>query len=368
MKVKQINYDGQYKVISIAKESAVKQDLLANGLDIWSLEDGHVIAYPECNNVSLSPDDFSLLSQCNNYDVFEVLENGTAHRYYDCSSNENVFFVTGKCNSNCIMCPSPEITRRNGTNTAVDSLICIAEHIPTSANHFTITGGEPFLIGMPIFQFLQYLQDKFENTEFLILTNGRAFAIETYREKLRETMPSRTILGIPIHASNAALHDAITQSHGSFQQTMTGLKHLLKMGINIELRIVVSKLNQADLPFLAELIVKELPEVRYVSIIAMEMTGNAYTNRKLLWAPYDQAFSYIQPAIDTLIGGGVDVRLYNFPLCTVNTEYWMLCKKSISKEKIRYDSTCDLCTMKRHCGGVFAGTFALEKAYLKPIL
>ena len=368
MNLKLQDYDGQYRIVSLAKEETVKKDLLGSSLPIWSLEDGAIIAYPECREVHLTAEDVEVLSHYNNYDVLEIFENGVARRYYDCSTNENVFFITGKCNSNCIMCPSPEITRRKGTNTAIDALIRLAEHIPTSANHFTITGGEPFLVGDSIFPFLQFLQCKFEETEFLILTNGRVFALDSYREKLRESIPQHTILGIPIHGSNAALHDYITQAKGSFQQTMIGLKHLLKMGLNIELRIVVSKLNQDDLPALAELIVKELSGVRYVSIMAMEMTGSAHVNRDMLWAPYRQTFAYVQPAIDTLVRHGIDVRIYNFPLCTVQREYWLLCKKSISTEKIRYHEVCERCTMKHHCGGVFAGTFTLEKEDLEPIL
>ena len=32
----------------------------------------------------------------------------------DDSSLDNYFFVTSKCNSNCVMCPSPDLFRKSG--------------------------------------------------------------------------------------------------------------------------------------------------------------------------------------------------------------------------------------------------------------
>ena len=297
------------------------------------------------------------------YDQWETMEKG-----YDDESLDNAFFVTGKCNSNCIMCPSPNVSRQKGKNSDVDKLIEIAKHIPSDTPHLTITGGEPFMIGRDIFRFIQYLHDKFTCTEFLFLTNGRIFAVDSFMKKFIETVPDNSIVAIPIHGSNAQINDMITQSKGSFAQTVKGIKQLLKANIRVELRIVVSKLNASDLHDLALFISQEFSEVEYVSIMAMEMTGSARVNQDKVWISYKEAGRLAQDAALVLIENGIDVRLYNFPLCSVSKEFWTLCKKSISPYKVRYSEVCDECEMKKSCGGVFAGTLSLEKGELKAIV
>lgn len=367
MKWKIDDYDGEYRVVSLALNSIVKSDLEKNEDGMLWVDGDEVFLYPEKRKQMVSNDTLTYLKQRNNYDVFEIWQDGRIVLQFDVQSIDNYFFVTGKCNSNCIMCPSPEISRRKGQNTDVTSLIKLAQHVPTNVSHITITGGEPFLIGESIFDFLEFLKRKFEKTEFLFLTNGRIFSVKKYVDLFRETAPVNSIVAIPIHGSKPEIHDAITCAENSLIQTKQGIKNLLKIGTRVEIRLVVCKLNAEDIVNTTDMIVNEFPQIEYVSILAMEMTGNAYVNREKVWIPYRKAFQVIEKAVDHLIKSGITVKLYNFPLCTVESNYWTLCEKSISPEKIRYIETCDMCRMKNACGGLFAGTVKLEKDDLKAI-
>lgn len=102
--------------------------------------------------------------------------------------------------------------------------------------------------------------------------------------------------------------------------------------------------------------------------MAMEMTGSAYINRLNVWIPYKKSFQIIENGIKELLENEIDVKLYNFPLCTVKKRYWTICEKSISKSKIRYSDICESCLYKNSCGGVFAGTYQLEKDELEAII
>ena len=236
MNVKLGNYNRKYRIVSLALNSEVRDDLLGDNIDFLYISEHAIWLYPD--NIKLSEDEnvIDKLRSAHNYDVYELWENGRLSEYYDDSSLDNYFFVTAKCNSNCIMCPSPDISRQKGGNTNVNTLIEIAKHIPEDAPHLTITGGEPFMIGPDIFRFFEFLRDKFEGTEFLLLTNGRIFAIDSYVQRFIEKAPNNSIIAIPIHGSTASIHDMITQAEGSFNQTMTGIKKLLKAGIHIELQ------------------------------------------------------------------------------------------------------------------------------------
>lgn len=249
----------------------------------------------------------------------------------------------------------------------IDDLISIVSHIPSDTPHITVTGGEPFMAGKRIFELFSYCREKFNDTEFLILTNARIFAIQEYCQLLKDTLPQHSVIGVPIHGSYAELHDYLTRSDNSFRQTMTGLERLQKLGIPLEIRVVVCRPNVEDLDAIARLIISSLRYVDHVVFMAMEMTGNAYVNGDLLWIPYRESFRYVKTAVDLLVGAGINVRLYNYPLCTVDPEYHLICEKSISSWKVRFDPVCDACTLRDSCGGVFAGSYRLESNELEAL-
>ena len=368
MIVRFLEYGYGYRILSFAKDKFVSDDLLANNLEVLFFENNTAIILPDNIPLKLNERGLANLSVCENYDVFEVSDNGSAYKYYSVESDDNVFLLSLKCNSNCIMCPVSEGVRKNGLISNVDSLIKIAGHIPINARHFTITGGEPFLVGEGIFEFFEYLKNKFVYTDFLLLTNGRVFCNPVYVNKLKNTLPSNTIIGIPLHGHNAQLHDHITQAKGSFEQTFIGLKNLLKLGLKVEFRIVVSKLNGGDMDKLADLIVNEFPTVDTVKFMGLEMLGNAAKNCEDVWITYNDAFACCESAVDKLVNHGIDVGLYNFPLCSVNRKYWGIYQKSISDYKIKYPEKCEECRLKDACGGIFGGTIRLAKDDVVPIL
>ena len=82
------------------------------------------------------------------------------------------------------------------------------------------------------------LRDTQADTPVLLLTNGRALCLPQIQAQLKELLDAHDRFGIPIHGSNAALHDAITQSPGSFAQTIAGLHFLADSPADIEIRIV----------------------------------------------------------------------------------------------------------------------------------
>lgn len=368
MSVRFKDYCYGYRLVSLALDDCAKDTQIEKDLSVLYVSDEEIVLLPD--EVVLSKDniDVDQLRQFNNYDVLEIWEKGVVNRRYNDKSDDNFFFVTGSCNSNCVMCPSPDVTRKNVPETNVSDLIELAKHIPSDAPHLTITGGEPFLVGERIFPFIQYLKDSFPITEFLFLTNGRVFAIEKYLQKFVESVPCNSVVAIPVHGSCDSVHDSITRADGSFKQTKRGIKQLLKNNIRVEIRLVVSQLNIDDFDKIADLIISQFKGIEYVSVIAMEMTGNARVNKELVWIPYREAFDLIADSLKKLIENGVDVKLYNFPICTVQKPFWTLCEKSISENKVRFAESCDACKYKAACGGVFAGTFQLERDELKAIL
>lgn len=203
--------------------------------------------------------------------------------------------------------------------------------------------------------------------ELLLLTNGRAFAVAPYAQALGQLLTAQDQIAIPIHGSTGPLHDAITQVPGSWQQTMQGLHHLAKSPVRIEIRIVVSKQNLSDVDAIVDLVLG-LPRVTVVHFIGLEMCGNAIKNKDLIWVDYPQAAAACEAGIQKLMAAGIDVGLYNFPLCAVRHQDWTLCRNSISDYKIRYAPACASCSVQSICSGVFDSTLSTGCFHPRPIL
>ncbi len=356
-----------YRIFSLALSDRAENEFCEREQDYLGIRNGAVYAFPEVVRVTEDQETVQRILACAEYSVFEISDNGSAYLYFDANSDDNTFIITGKCNSNCIMCPDNEYVRSHGRIANIDTLLSVVDHIPYYENHFTITGGEPFLMGREIFRLFAALKKKFSSAEYLLLTNGRIFAVLEYAHQLAITIPEKTLIGIPVHGYDSASHDAITQTKGSFVQTVAGIKHLLSFGLHIEIRIVVSKLSAPYISKIADLIIREFPGVDCVKIMGIEMLGNAHINQEKLWIPYREAFAMSQSAIRKLVLHGTDVALYNFPLCAVDKEYWNITRKSISEWKIRFPELCDECQVKDACGGLFAGSYRFAQKDVVPV-
>lgn len=362
-------FDSGHLIAAVARTPETADEYLGRRQRVLLLQgsEGHLLPNGIAFDIGSCENPDKLASLCN-YDVVEVDEEGFLRTLYRNSTPDNAIVPTGKCNSNCLMCPSSDYARRTASTESLDYLLELVSYFPKDAPHITVTGGEPFLLGRGIFRLFESMRDHFTCTEFLTLTNGRAFSMRSFRDELEHTMPQGMQFGIPLHGSFAEAHDAITRAPGSFEQTVEGVKGLLARNIGIELRIVVSRLNMHDIDAIAELITREMASVSSVKIIGLEMLGNAWRNRERVWVPYDEAFEASRSAVVRLMEAGIDVRLYNFPLCAVPREFWHICAKSITDYKVRFPIECEGCTVADACCGLFAGSYRHAKPCIKPVL
>lgn len=341
--------------------------LQQNGCNILHYDNGFIDLPQEGYRARINPEQASFFESLQDYDVIEIYSSGIVRLQCSLYSSENTLFITSKCNSNCVMCPSSDASRRKGVIPEDTEMLDLVRHYPKGIKHITITGGEPFLFRDKMFETLAYLKENHNDAEYLILTNGRIFCLDRYVDSLVQSMPRGTILAIPIHGSTDASHDAITRAPGSFSQTISGITKLLSLKVPIEIRIVVSRLNRDDLSAIAHLIVSKMPTVYRVHFIGLEMLGNAAVAQERVWLPYREAFEASKEAIDTLISCGINVALYNFPLCQITPKYWPLCMQSISDYKQNYSEKCSSCKKRSVCGGVFSSSMKYAEKDLCPL-
>lgn len=361
---------GKGHIVAIAKSEESVSKLLSEDKNVLFVDPSkHLFRFlPANEQIDLDAKTASQVEELSEFDAVEWYSESNFRVLFRANSNDNALVVTNKCNSNCIMCPCSEYLRRMPANESVEHLCHIIEYMPSDTKHLTITGGEPTLLRGGLLAVFEKLRVHFEDfTQFQFLTNGRAFSDNSYLQRFLEVVPDTTYYGIPLYAYSPDTHDPITQAAGSFTQTVSGIQALLHHGANVELRIVISKLNHQHMDRLAEYVVENLHGLSHVAIMAVEMCGEAAVNRGAVWLDYQDAFHASKIAIKTLLTGGIDVRLYNFPLCKVERGYWSLCRKSISDYKIRYNEGCRQCNVRDLCGGVFQSTLGLTKMELTPI-
>lgn len=243
----------------------------------------------------------------------------------------------------------------------------LIRYIPGTAPFLTITGGEPTLLKDDFFGLLKTLQYEFDETRFLLLTNGRAFADYDFTQRFVNCIPNNIRVGIPIYGYNEETHDVITQTNGSFKQAVIGIHNLLHYNIETEIRIVLTKQNIDNTEKIARYIIKYFRGIACVNFMGLELMGNAAKNRDKVWLPYEEAFEKSKKAIKLLIANGIDTQIYNIPLCSVETAFWEICAKSISDYKVEFSDECSECDLKSICGGVFDSTKRVINFKGKPI-
>ena len=300
-------------------------------------------------------------------DVICIYSNGVVKKIYDSNSKNIDLLLTSHCNSSCVMCPMSEQSRQADEKGYLSWLKELISILPSDLNRICLTGGEPTMIGDDFIQILDLVRKKFNHASFQLLTNGRSMSDFSFCSKVVEHLPNYTSIGIPLHAGTNALHERIAQVNDSYDQVIQGIKNLLIHNQRVELRVVVSKLNIKDMKNLATLVVDELPQVDNVVFMGLEMMGNAIKNKDYVWLDYIQSFSYLKEPIDILCKAGINVLIYNYPLCAVDEKYWFLTKKSITPSKVRYFEECSFCSVKEACGGFFVSTFKTMDIAIRPI-
>lgn len=360
------NYQYESVIASAARNSEEKEIMMQKGYSVVLVEKKQLVFFPNNRIIPLTEEEYDVWENVTSYSTL-IFEEGQAFIYFDADSEDNVLFITNRCNSSCIMCPTSEKERRECSIENVDFLLAVCKQIPSDTPHITITGGEPFLLKKDIFTLFNYLKTNLKEVEYLLLTNGRAFANTVYFEQFIRNKPPRIMVGIPVHGPNAAIHDYITQVPGSFEQTMMGLKRLLSRKVKVEIRIVVSKLNIGYLDEIADMIIRELAGTFTIKFIGLEMLGSARHNKDAVWMDYKSSFAYMKSSIRKLVANKFDVGIYNYPLCCVDRSFWGICEKSITDYKIRYLDECENCVQKDACGGLFQGSYRLMKGVIRAI-
>ncbi|MCH5138434.1 His-Xaa-Ser system radical SAM maturase HxsC [Clostridiaceae bacterium UIB06] len=374
--------EGKYSLLSVCRDSecidgmdkvkiVLENDEFTKGYEAYIFEGEKIAA--ETINYLVSKDipyicGLEEIATLVDKDVVEINPlTLTVRVLYRANSTDNFLMLTNKCNNNCIMCPDSLKTRTENRKIPVDIIKRQIDLIDKKTPFLCITGGEPTLLKEEFIEIISYCKEKLPETEYILLSNGRMFYYKKFAEDFSKSRPKNLIIAMPIHGHSPELHDSIAGIKDSFIQTFYGIKNLYNMGEKIELRIVVNRLNYKVLSNISAMISKYFPKVLRVNFMAMEMLGNAVTNKEKVWIDFQSVQPELKKAILILLKSGITVKVYNFPLCCLDKSLWNLNVRSISDYKIRYKDKCQSCSAIKTCGGFFNSTINMKDIVVSPI-
>ena len=361
------NYKGSFRIVKVARCEESCCDILKSRFDVLLLQEKTVTFLPDDIVFDLTQPEIQKMNALYDYDIVEINEQGIGYRLYSDYEGDTTIVITSSCNSNCIMCPAGDRERKNIGNMPLAPIQRFVEYLPSDLYNLVITGGEPTLAKDNFLTIMQEVRAKFSLTKVLLLTNGRSLSNEEFFNQFNAVAPRHLRIAVPIHGHTAELHDRITQTPGSFYQTLKGICNMLKAHIEVEVRVIVSKLNYEYLNEIASFIAKNLKGIYCVNFVGLEVRGNCVKNANQVYIDYHTAAQAILPAADILIGEGINVGIYNYPLCLLDSRYWPIAEKSISTYKSKYYSECDKCAVKESCCGIFQATMNFIKPTVYPI-
>lgn len=305
-----------------------------------------------------------ILTHLNDEDIVIVNLDGVVNTLYRNLSIHNFLFLTERCNSNCLMCSQPP-KDRDDTQYFFEINSELIPLIPQNCETLGITGGEPTLLGESFFFLLEQLKKYLPSTFVQCLTNGRSFAWANVTQRLHQVNHSQLLLAIPLYSDIAEIHDYVVQAKGAFNQTVTGIYNLARYNQRIEIRVVLHQITIPRLNELARFIYKNMPFVEHIAFMGLEMEGYTPYNIDKLWIdPYDYK-DILKETVFFLNDFGMNVSIYNIPLCLLPEELWCFSRKSISDWKNIYFDDCKTCKVLEECGGMFKSSLKKHSQYIK---
>lgn len=224
------------------------------------------------------------------------------------------------CNNNCRFCVQAH--RKKHGNRSFSQIKGDLEESRKSCDSVVFTGGEP-TIHPNILELVAYARDLGYKV-IQIQSNGRRFSYLDFCEKMIEA--GATEFGPALHGHRRQLHNFLTRSPGSFDQTVQGIRNLKELGQRVMTNTVVVKPNYRYLAEIASLLVSL--GVDQYQLAFVHPIGNAYANYDSIVPCVSLASPCIHQALQVGIDAGVRVMAEAMPYCM------MACYEDYGSEKI----------------------------------
>lgn len=231
--------------------------------------------------------------------------------------DERVHVLTGAvCNNNCIFCMEEDRDGRYVTNSQTDdALVRFILEQKKGAEEICFTSGEP-TTNPRLPHWVRWAKEA-GIPRISVMTNGRALSYEKYARALIAAGMNRFY--VSIHGHDKKLHESLTRTPESFEQTVAGLDVITKYkryGVELHTSTVITKRN---LPHMTE-IYRFLRShgVDQVVFNVMQANGRADTYFERIFPTYTEIAETARRFLEEQMRVEPQVMafLVDIPLCT----------------------------------------------------
>lgn len=235
------------------------------------------------------------------------------------------------CNNQCKFCVQGR-KRDYLPAKETDEIINSLEEAYTKNNREVVfTGGEPTM--HPHFLEMVKCARDIGFEEIQIQTNGRMFA---YRDFCIKTIKAGATQFSPsLHGCSSEIHDDLTCSKGSFDQTVQGIKNLRSLNQFVLVNSVITSSNYKTMPELAKLFVDL--DVNHFQFAFIHIAGTAMENQDWIVPRKTDILPYLKAGIDIGVAAGKIVRVEAIPFCFMEGYEEHVSENYIPKTRI-YDA------------------------------
>lgn len=276
------------------------------------------------------------------------------------------FCVWNRCNNKCIMCSNPvgfqdeDVSEGYSFEKIIERVQFNSDSWRESRENIGLTGGEP-TIHPRFLELCYWFRKNFPTNKLVLATNGRMFSYPWFAKSFLKI--NTLAIEIAIFGPNEKIHDGITRGKGSFDQTTNGIRNILKYrkrSQKLEMRVILIKQNYKLVGEILNLIFNDFPSVDIVTIIFPEPEGVCGKNYKTIGITYREVKKEISYVLKDWNDKLREIRLYHFPLCTLESKLWKYTWITQRSDEVDYLSSCNNCLYKQYCCGI-------HKDYLKII-
>ena len=281
---------------------------------------------------------------------------------------EAVFRFDIACNQRCLFCNVMTPVHHEIRHTPEEALAALRILREDGYNALTLTGGEPTL-RKDLANVIAYAKES-----GFRLVNLQTNAVRLAERALCESLVTAGLdrAMVSLHSHRAEISDGLTQTPGSFEKTVQGIRNLTESGVSVGLSHVITTHNVDDLIPFVRFVIDELPRVNRLDLMLNQHMG-AGKDRPDLLPSFDQVEPHLPEAIRLALDHGMAVHnALTIPPCRfggrvdLTLEYARL--RQFELEGKTFDTQTDLvrrektkapscrrCVLDPYCYGVWKG-------------
>lgn len=281
-----------------------------------------------------------------------------------------IIFIGQECSNRCVFCQntfnkqlSAGELRRQEAKACKD----LEDYQNEGCSSITITGSDP-LGYKKLIPMVEYIK-KLGFSDIILCTHGRVAQDDKIMEKLADAGISS--FRIPLYGSNAKIHDSVTRSNGSFEETIKGIKSIKNIKKQVRLTIITAILNQNkdDIPRILKLAFSFKPDNFQFDTIYLYPSVRDISS----YVPYRDLGRHIKRAADYAYENNIkNIQFNDIPYCVFgfDSELVVMPKHfaELKKWKIKPE-ICNQCKLKGECDGFYFNDIKrFGTGGLKPII